>query len=464
MSETNGTTSVAPTNLMEVFTDALSRMMFTQHFGTSHHEMRDYYEVLGYPRESTYLTRYDYATKDSLGRRLVRNFPRHTWQYPPTIRDTEDVTLTTPFMEAWETLVRRHKIWRRFERVDRQACIGNYAILFFGLRGRENAAEPVQQRARTLDDLLFVQSYSQRYVRVETFETDTTSARFGLPKTYQLERGPEPQTASDEALAGIPLVPTTIDASRVVHVAEDLIEDDVFAVPRLESMIPRLIDLMKIAGGSAEMFWRHASRELAFSVDSDKFRFEGDDAKAKFETQVEEFIHKMRRFLLVEGMNIKELAPGVVSPLDHFQTQAALLAADSEIPQRLLFGSERGELASTQDIRSYVAVVAGRQVHFAEPTIIDATIERLVQFGILPEPAMPLIYEWPNLFDLGEEEMAKIAADWATAIQRYDQADIQSGGSIIHREEARATIFAPLGIAPEEPADPEEPFLGDEDI
>ena len=463
MSETNGTTdrNLLTPEVMQFVSDTVARSMFGQPFGTSHGELRNYYETLGWPYESTYETRYAYATKDSLGRRLVRNFPRHTWQYPPVIRDTEEQGETTPWMEAWESLVTKHQLWRRFERVDRQACIGNYAILFFGLRGREVPSERVTGRQRSAEDLLYVRPYSQRYVRIENYEGDATSERFGLPSTYRLQRGTRPRTNRDEPIDDVPLVATDIDASRVIHVAEDLIEDDVFGVPKLEGTIPRLIDLMKIAGGSAEIFWRHAGREIAITA-QENFDF-GEGEKAQFLAQVEEFTHRMRNFLFLHGMEAKTLPPGVESPLEHFQVQASLISADWDIPQRLLFGSERGELASTQDIRGYVATIAGRQQHFAQPVVVEATIARLTQYGILPEPAMPLIYEWPDLFSLGDEELAKIAADWATALQRHSQAEMTAGGAVITREEARATIFAPLGIPAEEPLEPAEEDIGNED-
>ena len=463
MSEQNGTTTLTP-EIQTMVADSVARAFFASAYGTSHNNERDYYLTLGYPENPNYLSYYNWATRDTLGRRLVRNLPKHTWQYPPTVRDTDDPSAPkTPFMQAWETLVTKHKLWQAFRRVDKQSCIGNYAILFLGLRGARRASMPVERRQRTLDDLLYVRPYSQRYLRVEEFENDTQSERFGLVKKYSLRSATTPTERLNEPLREVTPPGVMIDASRAIHVAEDLIEDDIFGVPKLLGTYPRLIDLMKIAGGSAEMFWRHAKREVTLSA-RDGFRFDSPEDKQKLETQVEEFTHKMRDFLFVHGIDINSLPPGIQSPLEHFQVQAALIAADWEIPQRLLFGSERGELASSQDIRNYVSVISGRQQDFAQPTILEATIMRLVEFGILPEPAMPLTYDWPDLFSLGEEEEAKIAADWATAIERYDRADTQSGGSIVSREEARSTVFAGLGLPAEEEPMPGEDNLGDEDV
>ena len=461
MSEQNGTT-LTP-EIMQTIATTVARSMYGGMFGTSHQGLRDYYSVLGYPLQPTYEQYYDWATRDSLGRRLIRNLPQHTWQYPPIIRDTEEVDAPeTPFMQAWEALVTRFQLWRLFERVDKQALIGNYAILFLGLRGARDPSQEVDARTRTMEDLLYLRPYSQRHVRIQAYESDVQNPRYGLPRLYRLQKGDAPQRVGDESSADIPIITTDIHASRVIHVAEDVIEDDIFATPRLAGTYQRLIDILKIAGGSAEMFWRHAKREIAISA-QDGFRFEGDD-KQRFEQQVQEFTHQLRDYLFLHGMDVQALAPGVQSPLEHFQVQASLIAADWQVPQRLLFGSERGELASTQDIRNYVSVISGRQVHFAQPSVIESFILRMVQYGILPEPAMPLVYDWPDLYSLGEEEQAKIAADWSTAIQRYDQADTMSGGSVVGREEFRAAVLHGLQLPPEEPDVEDEPELNDEDI
>ena len=51
-----------------------------------------------------------------------------------------------------------------------------------------------------------------------------------------------------------------VHASRVLHVAEDCLDDDVYGIPRLKPVFDRLDDLLKVVGGSAEFFLRGASR------------------------------------------------------------------------------------------------------------------------------------------------------------------------------------------------------------
>ena len=79
MSEANGTSELNP-EIFQFISETVARAFLGSRFGTSHQGVRDYYQVLGYPQNPTYEMYYDWATRDSLGRRLVRNLPQHTWQ------------------------------------------------------------------------------------------------------------------------------------------------------------------------------------------------------------------------------------------------------------------------------------------------------------------------------------------------------------------------------------------------
>ena len=59
-------------------------------YGSSHHGARDYFEVLGYPKQLSiddYLIKFE---RDPLGGRIVEFPPDETWRDTPTVKDGRD--------------------------------------------------------------------------------------------------------------------------------------------------------------------------------------------------------------------------------------------------------------------------------------------------------------------------------------------------------------------------------------
>ena len=121
------------------------------------------------------------------------------------------------------------------------------------------------------------------------------------------------------------------------------------------------------------------------------------------------------------GVTVSDLGSEVVDPAGPFGVIIGLIAAATGIPQRILLGSERGELASSQDASNWAGAIASRQLNFAEPTILRPLIDRFIQWGALPPPsARALQVVWDALFELNDQERAMIGVAWADAIQKLD--------------------------------------------
>jgi hypothetical protein len=137
------------------------------------------------------------------------------------------------------------------------------------------------------------------------------------------------------------------------------------------------------------------------------------------EAEIDEYMHKMRRFIRTQGVDIKELGSDVVDPSGLFNALISLVSAASFIPQRILIGSERGEMASTQDQENWAGVIESRQTSFAEPIILRALIDRLVWMGALPAPVNgKYTVTWPSLYKPTEAGQADLADKVASAIQK----------------------------------------------
>ena len=80
-------------------------------------------------------------------------------------------------------------------------------------------------------------------------------------------------------------------------------------------------------------------------------------------------------------------------------------------------GTERGELASTQDKESFDERVGDRRTEYAEPQIVRPFVDRLISLGVLPAPAQYSV-RWPQIRNLTDKERADLAAKYAEINQR----------------------------------------------
>lgn len=388
-----------------------------KHFGGD----RDLYEVMGYPR---HLTPEDYADdylRQDIAARIVDAYPDATWREPPEVKGDQ------AFVSAWIDMDRKHSIWRTFHRLDRLTGMGHYGVLVFGLDGGENMEQPAEG---TDYDLLYLQPHSERTAEVIRWEDNPQSSRYGMPLLYRITTG------TNWTGAGAGQKSMTVHHSRVIHVAERALEDISIGTPRLERIYNRLMDLDKLLGGSAEMYWQNVAMMMAFLADADaeiqpKDR---DEMKAQFE----EMQNGLRRFLTLQGTDAKNLAPGLQGsdPGSHIDKQIDIIAGASGIPKRILLGSEAGELASSQDENNWAARISERREQFAGPTIVEAFIGKCQRLGVLPRGFTEI--EWPEADTLGESGRAEIAHRKAQALQAY--LSTSGGDFIVRPDEFRAWL------------------------
>jgi hypothetical protein len=134
----------------------------------------------------------------------------------------------------------------------------------------------------------------------------------------------------------------------------------------------------------------------------------------------DEYEHNLRRILELQGGKLESLAQQVADPQGHIDTQIQLISAETGIPKRILTGSERGELASSQDNEGWQSHIQGRREEFADPCIIRPFVNRLIGWKILPE-AGPDGYSirWLDLFAMSEKEKVEIGVRRTEAIAKY---------------------------------------------
>jgi hypothetical protein len=331
-----------------------------------------------------------------------------TWQGQLELVESQE-TDKTPFEQAWYDLNKRLSLRSFLSRVDRLTGIGRYGVLLLGLddvKDQEGFMKPVKDDGKR--QLLYVKPFGEYSAKINTYDSNPKSPRYGMPLTYNIQ-------VADIANNSSTLV--QVDHTRVIHITDDNLESEIYGTPRLEAVFNRLQDIEKIVGGDAEMFWRGARPGFQGQVDPNFTMTE--QTKTDLKDQIDEYEHNLRRILVNEGVDLKALAQQIADPANHLDIQLTCISAVTGIPKRILSGSERGELASTQDTGEWKTYVQSRREDHAEPHIIRPFVDRLIELGVLPEPSVDYTIDWLDLFSISEKDRVEIGKSRANAIREY---------------------------------------------
>ncbi|MBU8908515.1 anti-CBASS protein Acb1 family protein [Desertibacillus haloalkaliphilus] len=396
--------------------DLMHRYQLSDRLGTQFNGKRDMYEVLGYKRRLRFQDYWNKYDRQDIAGRIVDAPAQGTWRNRPSIHEDDNKDEDTPFESAWKTLEKKRSVIHYLERADRLAGIGHYSVLLIGVRGSTDLSEPLDPNSLTgPEDIIYLSAFSEKNASIQQWETDPTNERFGLPKIYRIDFSGD-DFHDQEGGTKFYSVSKNVHHSRVIHIADGLLEDEVFGRPRLKRVMNLLNDLEKVVGGSAEMFWQGAYMGLNANLNPD-VQMTPDEAD-RVEEEMTEWFHGLRRFIRTQGMEVKQLGGQVAEPKESFETIISLISGATNIPKRILLGSERGELASNQDEGNWNSYLSDRQTTFAEPNVLRPFIDRMIWLGVLPAPQQRYEVEWPDLFALNDKDKSDISDKRASALQK----------------------------------------------
>lgn len=418
-----------------------SRRNFASKAGLSFGGDRDLNAALGYPDLIDLAMYRDRYERNGVAARIIDTYPKSTWRGGGAVIEDETPSVDTDFEVAFRELDRRLSLWPTFKTADTLAQLGEYAILVLGVKGSGELKEELPPKFKA-EDLIYVQPYMQEDAQINTIVTDTQDPRFGQPETYTLTLTNISSSALGSSTTPIKSQTKTLHHSRVIHIAEGMLRDRVYGRPMLRNVWNDLNDLEKVKGGGAEAFWLRAHQGFVASLDPD---LQVDDEElAKLRDQVEEFAHQMRRTLGLRGVDLEAMGSDVAEYGGAIDAHLKLISVATGIPVRILTGSERGELASSQDKTNFDDRVADRRDDFAEPIVVRPFIDRLLAHEALPIPKSEAPdarngyrVVWPDLDTLDESEKANVAV-------KYSSINKAAGETVITRDEIREVI----GLAP----------------
>jgi hypothetical protein len=230
--------------------------------------------------------------------------------------------------------------------------------------------------------ILFMRVFDESLVQVVQYEASIRSPRFGQPVMYLIHINDPRQPHTG---VGLPLATVRVHWSRVIHLADNLTSSEVFGVPRQRPVFNHLLDLRKIYGADGEGYWKSCFAGLSIETHPQL----GGDVPVNLpalKEMIGNYFAGLDRALNLVGMTAKTLAPQVIDPTPHIAIHLEAICIHLGCPIRVFKGSERGELASSQDDAAWNDRLKHRQNTYVTPRIICPFIDRLIALGILPIP------------------------------------------------------------------------------
>jgi hypothetical protein len=429
------TAAIHEVEALRFASDMVSRAQIAGMAGLTFSGRRDLYGALGYRRVVTYrdlMARYE---RGDIAARLVEAYPKETWRVGVEIIDDEDPEVTTDLEQAMADLNERLYLWVELYRLDVLAGQGEYAGLVLGAEGDPAGELP---KMSSQEGILYLQPYGQDSLKIDSYDEDPASPRFGQPQFYAL---------SAASVGKRKQVSRRLHWSRVLHAAHNVLDNKVIGKPHLLRVWNRLDDLDKVVGGGAEAFWLRANQGHVYSIDKDT-KFEAAQL-TKLKEEADELAQGMRRTMALRGATVQALGSDVANFVNQITGIVSLISGATGIPQRILLGSERGELASTQDAKAWDDRVGDRREQFATP-LVRQFVDRLIERGALP-PADDEKYDvrWPEFEELTLDQKAGVAGALADLNKK-------SGGTIVLPEEIRDRVLGWSRLTKEQLAKIEE--------
>ncbi len=405
MSDDNVSGGVAPKPKLRGASFLIPRTEFARRLnGDTYDGKRNVAEALGYQPDLTssdYRKRYQ---RNPVAARVVEAGPKGTWRGGVEVVETDSLDKFTDFEKAMDALATRLNLWRVFMKADILAGLGRYACILIGAPG---PLDVPLKKMKGPDDIVYLQPYPEDEMQVLTYDDDDKSPRFGSPLQYQLQ--------IDQAASGRsrprPTLTKPVHWTRVIHYADNTLNDNVFGMPRLERVWDKLDDLDKVTGGGAEAFWQNANRGIQFDVDPE-IAVDPEEKEA-LEQQADMFMHGQRRSMRTRGVKINPLGTDTAEFASNAMAILQQISSGSGIPLRILIGAESGELASTQDRSNWNDRVSDRRVESSEP-LVRQLVDRFIEFNVVPTPKTYKV-NWPRPEDMTEMERVEAAASMAQA-------------------------------------------------
>lgn len=380
-------------------------------YGTGNTKRKRLYEEFGYPEVVGFDDFYRAYKRNAIARAAVRRMIDNCWQDLPEIYEGEKKKDQAKEPSAWDRQVNKFfkKLWKQIKGADRRNLVGSYSGLIIQIRDGKDWKEPVDRsKIRSLGERALVRLIPvwEAQLDVESWEEDTASENYGLPKMYQYTEVPVGQSR------GKPERIINVHPERVFILAEGADDGSLEGESMLEAGINKLFDGEKISGGCAEGLLKNASRNLNFNF-SAKTNFSqlakalgvSENAIADaLDQQVRDLNRSTDSAVFMQEGDVSVLSVPAADPEPTWRTAINEFCATIPIPVKILIGMQTGERASTEDAKDWAKTGNARRNGFLSE-MIEGIVRWFVFLEMLPAPANDELYiEWSDLLAPSDTE------------------------------------------------------------
>ena len=384
---------------------------------------RTYWEMFGYPE---CIDKYEYQKmydRNPVAHRVVELYPAECWQQLPSIFDS-DAPTQSRFEIQIKDLFQRYNIWSMLRRVDVLSGIGNFGILLMGVGDGKPLHEPVDlspmpDGSPRRYKLQYIRAFPHSQVAISASESDKTNRRYGHPTSYRIQFQPNDLVTDVEGF--VDLAEQNVHWTRVIHIADNREVSEIYGIPRLQLVYNALLDLEKVFGSSGEMFWKGAFPGYVVEATDNQLGTVQIDSES-IRHEIEKYENNLQRWMALKNAHVNPLSSSYSDPSNHIKTCLDQIALAVGCPMRILLGSERGELASSQDGVLWRKRLMERQGSYITPFIIRPVVQYLINCGMVDPPYDNDFHvEWPDLSSETETEIYGIRSQQLAFMSQYKQ-------------------------------------------
>jgi len=411
-------------NIINALASTLRRTFGAALFGESPDGKRNYKQIFGYLDDPSYADYRGMYRRGGIAHTVVAKIAKACWRNLPILKEGDNEILKDMVNDLHEA-----GFFKAFERADILNRIGRLSVLFIGIQDGLDFDQPLGTGG-SLEDIYF-RVYGEDGIEISKFDTDPMSIRFGLPIVYQLTV--TNLTNSKGKTAGARTV--NVHYTRVVVLAEGLLENDIEGSSALEPVWDALIDKDKVRGSAAESYYRNARQKFVLEAAEGSKIDTSPEGVASLNAEVQEFTNDYRDFMRIKDMKANVIQPNMIDPRGAFDIAVEEISGQTGIPIRVLTGKGGGQLAGSEDKAAWNALILDRENQECTTWLLVG-LRILEAATIIDELPKTLIVEWPEQSALTEKEKSEVNKNKATSLKDLSAARSLPGGDEIVLESA----------------------------
>lgn len=362
-------------------------------FGISPDGKRDYNQIYGYGEQLSFTDFYGMYRRGGIASAVVKKLPKACWGEVPTILSGD-----VPILGDELKTLSKMGFFSALQRADILNRIGSYSVLLIGVPDGLDLNQPIGSAGNKLDGLYF-NPYNFNGIVIKSYDTDPASPRYNLPMIYQLQTGSSGSSTQQ-------MNSFDVHWSRVIHLAEDALDNVIEGQSALEQPFNALTDTEKVRGASAEAFFRNARQQRAIEADKDAKLDPASGAVDKLKDNIDAFDQGWESTIRLQNMSVKNLPVSLADPASTFNIAIETISGQTGIPIRILTGKGGGATTGEEDRASWNQLIADRRVDFCNGVLFRG-LQILADAGLLELPEVAEA-DWSEQSSTTEKDKAQI--------------------------------------------------------